>query len=241
MGAGAGYTITTNDTSLDGDIQIKSFDVVEDNGWLTTTVDCNVPLIGKVKAESYYDGCDYVNDVHMMVTGIVINFYKTPEYPEVTEDMIREVLENTVNYDGEGSYGGGWTHSTFDGTFELTDWHHYSYADDINKVTMTIPDKLVCEYLDRAVTGDNKIYNVIYNGEVYDGYSNDDDAIQALKELIAEGIKIGGPESVDFSECYVDWEYDVLVNEMGEADVVYPGGENIVYTADGDPDYEDYV
>lgn len=241
MGAGAGYTITTNNISLDGNVTINSFDVKAENDWLTTTVDCNVPLIGEVKAASYNYGCDYVKDVHMIATKMIINFLKSTEYPEVTEDMIREVLENTTNYEGEALYGGGWIHSTFDGEFTLTDWLHYSYADDINSVTMIIPDTYVKEYLDRAVTGDNISYTVIYNGEIYEGFSDEDDAIRTLKDLIDEAIKISGPESVDFSDSYVEWAYDILLNEDGETDVDFPYGNNVVYTADGDEDYEEYV
>lgn len=238
MGAGAGYTIETTQVSLDGDILINNFDVNPDGEWLVTTVDCNVPVMGSILARSYYYGCDWIKDVPMTVTKVVINFLKSTEYPEVTEDMIREVLENDSNYEGEGTYGGGWTHSKFDGIWDMTPISNYS--DDIESITMQITDEYINDYIDLAVQGDNIEYSAWFNGEYLDTATDKDEAIAVLKNAINDAIAEGGPEAVDFSDCYVEYGYWQLLNGAGESDVDYPSN-NFEYSADSDPDYEDYI
>ena len=237
MGAGAGYTIETDQVSLDGDILIDSFDVNPDGEWLVTTVNCNVSVLGSVRANSYYNGCDWIKDVPMMVTNIVINFLRTDEYPDVTEDMIREVLENTSNYIGEGSYGGGWSHAKFDGIWEMIPNNSY---DDVESVTLQIKDEYINDYIDLAVQGDNIEYNAWFNGEYIDTATDKDEAIAVLKNAINDAIAEGGPEAVDFSDCYVEYGYWQLLNGNGESDVDYPSN-NFEYSADSDPDYADYI
>lgn len=237
MGAGAGYTIRTKDVEITGKIQINTFDVVEDKNWLITTVDCNVPIEGSIQGESYMYSFDWINRVPMTVTSIVINFYKTDEYPDVTTGMIQEVLENTTNYEGECLYGGGWVHSTFEGDLEIESWSNPSYTDDIHSVSIMIEHKNIIDFIDLAVSGENVEYHVCFNDDfvdVFSGIGSDDEAIDRLKELIREEIKENGIDDIDFSNCYVEefyWTEDV----DGNMDIVTPWYDNIMYNA-----YDDY-
>lgn len=240
MGAGAGYTIETSNVRLNGDVKIYSFDVTQDGGWLVASVDCMLPIIGSIKANSYMYGCDWVEDVAMYVKHISINFLKSVEYSEVTEELIKEVLTNTANYDGSGLYGGGWIHSKFDGEFELTTFPN-SYSDDINSVTIFIDNDLITEFIDLAVLGDNIEYSVFYNDDIIEVFSDESEAIAYLKQEINYAIDEGDVDSIRWDECYVEYRYWYYLNGEGESDVDYATDDAIVYTADGDDDYAAYI
>lgn len=73
MGAGAGYTVEVKDSdvkSVDvGSIVIENL-TVDKTGpltWLTANVSCDVDVVGDVRAESYYYGCDWISDVNFKV------------------------------------------------------------------------------------------------------------------------------------------------------------------------------
>ena len=235
MGAGAGYDIKTKDVSITGDIQINSFDVSEDKNWLVATVDCRVPIVGTVMGESYYYSSQWVEDVPMIVTNAVINFYKTEEYPDVTEEDIRRVLENDANYDGEGLVGGGWSHSTFKGSWNISSWNRPEYTDDVTSVSITIDHPNIINYIDLAVTGENKSYEVRFNDEPVEGFENQDEAIASLKQMIRDEITENGIDSIDFSGCVVEelyWSEDV----DGNMDWDDPWYDNVVYNAETDID-----
>lgn len=238
MGAGAGYSIETKDVKIVGDIQITSFNVEADKWWLSTKVHCIIPILASVRADSYMYGCPWIENVSMTVTGIEINFMKTEEYPDVTEDMIREVLENPVNYWGKGVYGGGWTHSKFDGEYEIKQFSKVDYMDDIDSVEIKIDDELVVDFIDLAVQGENLEYEVIFNDDAIESYESEDEAIQALKATINDTIAEYGPEGVNFNNCYVEQMYWILLNGEGEDDLDVDSVYR-VYNASDDPDYED--
>ena len=151
-------------------------------------------------------------------------------------ELEKELLNKYFDFSGETSLGGGWVHSTFTGEFTVT--CERPFADET--YTIQIPDKFVVNYLDRAITGDNVIYDVIFNGEVIETTDTEDEAISILKSAINDAIANGGPEAVDFSDCYVEQGYDILLNGIGESDVDFDNAY-LVYNADGDYDYDEYV
>lgn len=243
MGAGAGYTIEVKNAKIVGNVQINSFELTgEDSNLMfqydVYTVDCVVPLTGSVRAESYMYSCDWISNVPMTVRSVTINFMRYDGMPEVTEQDIMQILNNTANYIGEGVYGGGWSHATFDGEIEIRpDVDHNDYADDISEVVITIDHPNIVNYIDKAVTGDNKEYSIVFNGDPIDGYEDEDEAIKRIKEIIREEITENGFDSIDFSNCYVEelyWSEDV----DGNQDIVDPWYDNIVYRADDD--YDDF-
>lgn len=73
MGAGAGYTVEVKNSdvkSVDvGSIVIENL-TIDKTGpliWLTANVSCDVDVVGDVRAESYYYGCDWISDVNFKV------------------------------------------------------------------------------------------------------------------------------------------------------------------------------
>ena len=226
MGAGAGYSIETKDVKIVGDVQINSFERTgEDSNAIfrydVIDVDCNISLIGSVKATSYMYGCDWIKDVPMTVTGVSINFLHDGSNAEISEGDIADILSNTKNYVGEAMYGGGWD------------------ADDIDNVIITIDNKYIVDFIDLAVTGDNKEYSIVLNGEPVDSFEDQDEAIDQLDTWIRDDIAENGIDSIDFSECFVEelyWQENV----NGEIDFVDPWYDNIVYRADP-ADFEDFA
>jgi hypothetical protein len=242
MGAGAGYSIETKDVKIVSDVQINSFEKIrEDNNAIfrydVIDVDCTISLIGSVRATSYMYGCDWIKDVPMTVTGVSINFLHDESNAEISEGDIADILINVKNYVGKAMYGGGWSHSTFDGTFELRP--EGDYADDIDSVLITIDNEYIVDFIDLAVTGDNKEYSIVLNGEPVDSFEDQDEAIDQLDAWIRDDISENGIDSIDFSECFVEelyWQENV----NGEIDYVDPWYDNIVYRADP-ADFEDFA
>ena len=156
-GPGAGYTIKWNLESIKS---INSFNVInvsepDQYGLITAEADCDVDVtIEIMEAYSYYYGIDSpLNDVPAKMTKV--QFEIDPEqWPEIgslydADVAFAEELLNNEIYDvvsnGEVMYGGGWTHSTWDGT--LTDYDH----DDLIEVKVT--DEEIIQYVDDAVSG----------------------------------------------------------------------------------------
>jgi len=244
MGAGAGYTIETKDVKITGDIQIYGFDKVrEDSNTMfkydVIEVDCNVPITGSVRAESYMYNCDWIKNVPMTVTTVTINFMQYEGAKEVTEADILEILRNTTNYVGEGVYGGGYIHSTFDGEFDIRP--SSDYADDIDAAVITINHANIVNFIDLAVTGDNREYEVRLNGEAIESFEDEDEAIEALKSMIRDEISENGFDSVDLSDCTVEENYWVE-DVDGNFDIDDRGYYNIRYCADDDYDeFEEFA
>lgn len=176
-----------------------------------------------------------VNDMYKELIEVI-------ELQDIDPEYIKECIRDS-SFDGEARMGGGWVDSTFEGKIEDLDTssnsgYGYQYVDSADLI---ITDGGVVEFLDLAKYGDNIEYEVIYNGEIFEVYTSENAAIDELKAEINEAIKIGGPESVDFGDCYVTFRYWQLLNSAGEVDTDYPSGDDIVYTADGDADYEEYL
>lgn len=67
-------------------------------------------------------------------------------------------------------------------------------------------------------------YTAFYNGEIFDVSSDCDALIKQLKTEIDEAIANGDVEDIDFGECWVEDE-----------------DEEVMYIADGDSDYAEYL
>ena len=157
-GPGAGYTIKWNLESIKS---INSFNVInvsepDQYGLITAEADCDVDVtVEIVEAYSYYCGIDTpLNDVPAKMTKV--KFEIDPEqWPEIgslydadvafAEELLNNEIYDVVN-NGEVMYGGGWVHSTWDGT--LTDYDH----DDLIEVKVT--DEEIIQYVDDAVSGE---------------------------------------------------------------------------------------
>ena len=71
---------------------------------------------------------------------------------------------------------------------------------------------------------DDKTYTALYNGEIFDVSSDCDALIEQLKAEIDEAIADGDIENIDFGECWVEDD-----------------DEEVMYIADGDDDYAEYL
>ena len=163
---------------------------------------------------------------------------------DIDKNYIKSELSEASNYTGSGNLGGGWVHSTFDGNFELDRINSRSGYNSIDKITGQVVSQMVIDFIDQAVTGDNVEYDVYFNGDGLDGYDELDKAIEALKEYINKEIADGNVEDINFSECTVERYYYYLRNgseDNWEYETDFDVDNYVEYTADSDPDYEQYV
>lgn len=70
----------------------------------------------------------------------------------------------------------------------------------------------------------SRTYTAFYNGEIFDVSSDCDVLIKQLKAEIDETIADGDAENIDFGECWVEDD-----------------DEEVMYIADGDSDYAEYI
>jgi len=181
-------------------------------------------ILNELVNELDYDA-DSIEDVYFdedFISRLTINDFNL--------DVIKRLLlSRYFEFGGEANLGGGWSHSTFTGEFTIT--CERAFYDE--SYSIEIPNKFIVDYLDKAITGDNRIYEVVINGYGVDGYDDQDEAILRLGELIQEEIAKNGIDSIDFSNCYVEelyWTEDV----DGNQDFIDPWYDNIVYRADSD-------
>ena len=241
MGAGAGYTITLRNCKIQSinSISIDEFTETKMGPYIghEVVVDCDIDVIGDIRAESYMYSCDWIKNVPMTITSATLSIDSPDGVTEKTvEDAIRE-----GSFNGEGVYGGGYIHSTFDGEFEIDDIAESDYWNDITGATVKINHPNIIQFIELAVTGDNKEYEVRFNNEPIEGFEDEDEAIEYLKQTIREVITESGIDSIDFSDCTVEelfWEENV----DGEVDIVTPWYDNIRYCADTDYDeFEEFA
>ena len=172
----------------------------------------------------------------------VDDLWKELENNIVAEDInlnfIQDCLDDAT-FEGSGLYGGGWSHTTFDGNVEIDSVTDSATWSNLESFTFTIDHQYIIDFIDKAVTGDNKEYEVVFNGDGIDGYVDQDDAIKALNDYIRDEILENGIDSIDWSHCYIEelyWTEDV----DGNMDFVDPWYDNIVYTADPD-DFDEFA
>ena len=119
---------------------------------------------------------------------------------QINEMQASTLLEYDTNWqDGGGySYGGGYSHSTWDGTILSDDEYHYAF--------IQVTDEAVIEYIDKAVQGENNYSTYeVFVDDNSTGYSYDteEEAIAEAKSYIDSGNYTG-----DIANTYVerqDW------------------------------------
>lgn len=111
MGAGAGYTVEIKDSevkSVDGGSIIIDDIAVTKYGPLTgiiATVSCDVDVIGDVRANSYYYGCNWISDVPFKVVHAEIELGIGRGYnSEILRPESVEKFENQFDTDIEQLY-----------------------------------------------------------------------------------------------------------------------------------------
>lgn len=159
-GPGAGYTIEWKDYD---DITVTDFSVdISGDGWVYIDVMATGQIFD-VEANSYYYGTGNIRKAPIEISQIIIDeddlSYYLDEYdedePEIGEYMIDNELVETIIGDflrdnNKYNYGGGYSHSTFDGTIaNASERKRYGGG-----ITARITDDNIIDYIDRSVIGD---------------------------------------------------------------------------------------
>jgi len=230
-----GTVTVTADCDVDIDVTIKS-------AW-SYMYGFNHPIEG-VSAKIHRVVFDYnISDNY----GDLLNF---EDYEDLTEDseyidevmnavyQINEmeamnILENeaweTIKGD-EFTYGGGYMHSTWDGTILEVDKN--GFAD------IQVTDQMVIDYVDAAVTDENLYVEYkIDSADFRDAYfATEEEARNAAIEAIQSGEIV----DEDLTIIKTEW-HEILLNTMGETDLDDPYDEEVdtIYYDDYAPEIED--
>lgn len=205
--AGAGSGITIEFDTIDFDVVTDSIvDGTTLQGSATGTID--VERIG-----TYYDG-GTVNESLACNIDFVLEADDSEKLNSDIEEYGIEDILSGLDYDRDALIGGGWTHSTFDGTFSFECW-------DMSLggiLTVTLTDSDYVQYLDRVAHGED-----VYSE--YEVYINDNPQGTIYGDL---------DEAIKSAEQYIDDEPDVCVvrtdyreSYNGDTDLVY---DEVVWT-----------
>ena len=145
-----------------------------------------------------------------------------PDTKEEGEALLNESLESVIDeisdIDKEVSIGGGYTRTTFDGTFKLYAYS-YAYGADI-LMEVSIPDNAVVEFLDKIAHGEDRtlFYTVFVDDDVYDSYEDREAAIEVAEGLAADPEYDGSSIDVFVEEDIelFDGSYDI-----GDAELIW--------------------
>lgn len=198
-GAGSGITIEFGTISFDS-VTDSILEGSSLQGSATGTID--VERIG-----TYYDG-GTVNE--SLACNIDFDL-ETEDIDELNDDIdefgVEDILSG-LDYDKKALIGGGWTHSTFDGTFSFECWDTALGG----TLTVTLTDSDYVQYLDRVAHGEDIFTE-------YEVYINDNPQGTVYEDM---------DDAIKSAEQYIDDEPDVYVVRMdyresydGDADLVY--------------------
>ena len=179
------------------------------------------------EAVSNYTAQFGVDDIESLYEELIDNVIVN----DIDTSYIVDVLKHDIsNLTGEGSYGGGWVHSTFDGEFELDAIDDRSGYNDTYNLMVQINNADVVEFIDKVVTGDNVQYVALDDYDIIDAFATEEEAISALKGYIRDMVLTEYDiEDVDFSAYTVQEEFYYMTDPENYGDSDW--GE-VVWTAD---------
>lgn len=211
-GPGAGYTIETKGYSLNGQINSVKVSKLKEQHYVAYAIDCDVNLTGEVdtyEASGYYAGTGEVNSlpiscnhIYLEVPGGTLNDWRIISDEDYESDNINEstlnieALLDLIKEDlsqGECSftYGGGWSHTTYDGQVTDDDWLSGVYYTDM-KATIYLSNEKDIKKVDRMVDGYGyeTMYEVVVDGIGEDAFEDEDEAVEYAKSIGAEKVRI---------------------------------------------------
>ena len=241
-GPGAGYTIEWKDYD---DITVTDFSVdISGDGWVYIDV-VATGLIFDVEANSYYYGTGNIRKAPIEISQIIIDednlSYYLDDYdedePEISEymfdnELIETIIGDFLRDDNTYNYGGGYSHSTYDGTIANAS-ERKSYGGGI---TAKITDENIIDYIDRSVSGDTITdeYRLMSGNYTIETYPTEESARESAEELFNSG-------EYDSLVCYHDWYRETLDGDLdfvdGEKEFELGGEDDDFY----DEDDEEYV
>lgn len=232
-GPGAGYTIhqEVHVPSVSAE-QIKldqmTKDVKESGTYFEATgsFTCEIKQTAEsIYAQSYgYDG--KVKEQQCQIYGGTYDVYSSEDIDSIDEyvrQQIQEELSNTV-ISTETIYGGGWSHSTYDGTLAdtMNAYDVKTYLSCIDTLDISLTDKSKIDFIDSQVSGEN-IFETYYvrdqDGSFDEGFDSEKEAIQYAKDHEYNQVVLVTEYEDEFGN--IDFYYDdyTIVWERDEDDV----------------------
>ena len=219
-GPGAGYEIkgklenvSVNDITIEVEKETDNMIMYVATGDITAT-------LADVECHSYYYGGN-IEETPVKIPRLIFTEDKGDEIGNKPTDSDIEDLLNSVEI--KTTYGGGWSHSTFDGNLECEDydidWSMYAtpYTPDLIDIVFT--DKGAIFAIDKYATGDNYDAEYMVVGDDYEevdrSYDNLDDAIEVAKETGMPYVR----EEKWYWE-YNDGEYET-VDSLFDSEIVW--------------------
>lgn len=168
---------------------------------------------GRIDPDDYEDGTDdkeFIDEV--------MNFVYQLNEMDGFNIFDEEAADVISGY--EFSYGGGYTHSTWDGT--LLEVGKYTYAD------IQVTDQMIIDYVDSAVTNEN--LSIEYWIKVEDTGRRADDEFYESEESAREAaismLKASEYGDSDLIIMKTEWQ-EILLNMEGEVDLDNPYDEEV--------------
>lgn len=204
-GAGSGITIEFGTISFDS-VTDSILEGSSLQGSATGTID-----IGRIG--TYYDGGTVNESLACNIDFVLEDDDAEALNNDIEEYGVEEILSG-LDYDKKALIGGGWTRSTFDGTFSFECWDMSLGG----TLTVTLTDSQYVQYLDRVAHGEDIFTE-------YEVYINDNPQGTMYEDM---------DDAIKSAEQYIDDEPDVCVVRMdwrefynGDTDLVY---DEVVWT-----------
>lgn len=236
-GSGAGYTIEWKDYD---DVTVSDFSVdISGDGYVYIDVMATGKIFD-VEANSYYYGTGNIRKAPIEISQIIIDednlSYYLDDYDEDEQDiseymfdneLVETIIGDFLRDDNKYDYGGGYIHSTYDGTIaDASERKRYGGG-----ITAKITDENIIDYIDRSVSGDTIIdeYRLMSGSETIEAYPTEESAREAADELFNSG-------EYDSLVCYHDWYHETLDGDLdfmdGEKEFELGGEDDEFYDED---------
>ena len=239
-GPGAGYTITAKGFS---DVNITSARVVKADGNGGTIAVDGTCTIDELYAESYYYGTGKMTDIPAAITEVYISEYNLgydangddEDISKMSEEELIVLVKETVEYyrdEIETVYGGGWMHSTYDGSIENRD----------EPIVLQITDQAAINFIDLAVQGDNYTEEFVVSTTStrdIDYFDDEYSAIEYANKLAVDPDYIGETITVERRIEYYGFEGESFDMYEPEFDTVYEVENELEWGDDEDTDYQE--
>lgn len=248
-GPGAGYNISSNcRIEKVNSISLEKIDSFEENVqygivYVDATFNCDIDLtVDDLEFSSYYYGGSVDRVVDGKATKISLSMTFEADSMRVDSDFVERKIRNAMNtireilshdeFDTKIVYGGGWSHSTYDGTLaELSDVYSVDYTGsfqneyemEITGADAKITEQDVIDYIDKVVTGGNfeKIYSVLdETNALLDSFGTFEEAKdyafseKDAKRIVKETVEVTFEDDVNYTDDYeIVWEADDEVEE----------------------------
>ena len=211
-GPGAGYTIETKGYSLNGTIKSVKVSNLKENHYSAYAIDCDVDFTGEVdtyKASGYYAGTGEVNSlpitcshIYIEVPGGTLNDWHIISDEDYENDNVNEstlniealldlIKEDLLQGECSFTYGGGWSHATYDGQVTDDDWLSGVYYTDM-KATIYLSNEEDIKKVDRMTQGYGyaTLYAVGYENSYEDAFETEEEAIEYAKKHGYDEVRI---------------------------------------------------